>query len=139
MSPQDAAAFVARFAELRSEGGGHELWHPDGSLHNPFANRVIAGPEIAALNRITREQAPDLTWELLGWTHRDDVVVVEWTCTNRSYDQVIAFSGVDKLTVVDGLIVEEVVYADTAPFQAIRLGLTFEPLMSLPAHSIANY
>jgi hypothetical protein len=40
---------------------------------------------------------------------------------------------VDKITLVEGKILEEIVYADTGPFQAMRQGTVFPALISLPA------
>lgn len=71
------------------------------------------------LNDLAAKNSPNLTWELLGWTHRPNVIVVEWRCTNRYGGATIEFSGVD-------------VYTDTAPLQAIRQGRTFDALIQLP-------
>ena len=117
---KDAAAFLA-------------LWHPHGKLHYPFTDRVIAGAEIGKLNDLMKVNAPDLTWTLVGWTARGDVVVVEWETSNRYGGQLVTWRGVDKFTLRDGKIIEEVVYTDTAPLQALRRGEVFEPLTRLPA------
>jgi hypothetical protein len=45
---------------------------------------------------------------------------------------VFSWRGVDKLTLREGRIIEEVVYADTAPLQALRRGETFEALIRMP-------
>lgn len=128
-------AFVERFAAAwssRDSAAFLSLWHPAGELHYPFAGRVIAGREIGVLNDLTRATTPELTWRMLGWTWRGDVVVVEWESSNRYGDQVVTWRGVDRLTLVDGRIAEEVVYADTGPLQAMRRGTTFEPLIRMP-------
>ncbi len=69
---------------------------------------------------------------MVDWTTRGDVTVVEWESTNRYGDKVLAWRGVDKLTLRDGRIIEEVVYADTAPLQALRRGETFDALIAFP-------
>jgi hypothetical protein len=130
MTHAEAEAFVAEFAAARTRGRGEHLWSPEGLLHYPFAGRVIRGEEIGALCDVTAERSPNLTWELLGWTWRDDVIVVEWRCTNRYGETAVAFCGVDKLTIRDGRIVEEIVYADTAPLRALREGKALEPLIA---------
>jgi hypothetical protein len=92
------------------------LWDPHGQLHYPFANRVIMGSEIGELNDLTKTIAPHLTWKLVDWTSRDDVLVIEWESSNRYGNRVIVWRGVDKMALRDGKIIEEIVYCDTAPF-----------------------
>jgi len=108
------------------------LWDPHGRLHYPFANRVIMGAEIGKLNDLTKTIAPHLTWKLVDWTSRDDVVVIEWESSNRYGEQVIVWRGVDKMTLRDGKIIEEIVYCDTAPLQALRRGMKFDALIQFP-------
>ena len=135
MTEQDAQAFVERFAAAWAAKDGAaflRLWHPEGQLHYPFASRVIRGDEIGKLNDLTRQNTPDLTWKLLSWTHRGDVVTVEWESSNRYGERVVSWRGIDKLTLRDGRIIEEVVYADTAPLQAMRQGRRFDALIQFP-------
>ncbi len=132
MTKDEATSFVEQFARARSRGRGEHLWRQDGKLHYPYADRVIEGREIGALCDITAAQAPHLTWEMIGWTHRDDVIVVEWLTTNRYGDALIRMTGVDRLTVKDGLIIEEIVYADTAPLRAMIEGAPLKAIMTLP-------
>jgi ketosteroid isomerase-like protein len=136
MTEQEAQDFVDRFAaawSARDSNAFLALWHPDGQLHYPFANRALQGREIGMLNDLVTANAPHLTWELVGWTLRGDVLVVEWESSNRYGDRTLRWRGVDKLTLVDGRIVEEIVYTDTAPLQALRQGRTFDALIQLPA------
>ena len=114
------------------------LWHPNGRLHYPFASRVIRGSEIGLLNDLMKANAPNLTWELLDWTSRGDVVVIEWRSSNRYGATSVTWQGVDKLTLLNGKIIEEIVYADIAPLQAMRLGMTFEALIPFPATEIVR-
>ena len=131
MSEIEMQAFVERFNaawQARDGSAFLALWHPHGVLHYPFANRVIKGSEIGLLNDLTKHNAPALTWTLRG-----DVVVIEWESSNRYGERVVTWLGVDKITLHDGKIFEEIVYADTAPLQALRRGERFEALIQLPA------
>jgi hypothetical protein len=135
MTLQETEEFVERFAtawRTRKNEAFAAIWHPDGELVYPFVGRTIKGKEIGLLNDITKQNAPELTWQMLGWTARDDVVVVEFEASNRYGERVVTWRGVDKLTLRDGRIIEEVVYLDTAPFHAMRRGERFEPLMPFP-------
>jgi ketosteroid isomerase-like protein len=135
MAIADPEDFVRRFAAAwaaRDSDLFLALWWPEGKLHYPFASRVIGGHEIGMLNDLTRANSPNLTWQMVDWTTRGDVLVVEWESTNRYGDRVLSWRGVDKLTLRDGRIIEEVVYADTAPLQALRRGETFEALIRIP-------
>lgn len=127
--------FVDSFADAWARRDGEaflKLWHPHGLLHYPFANRVIKGSELGMLTDFQNKGAPHLTWKLLGWTSRDNVIVIEWESSSRYGDQLVTWSGVDRITLEDGKIIEEIVYADTAPLQALRLGRKFDALMQLP-------
>ena len=90
------------------------------------------GREIGKLNDLTKAIAPHLTWKLVDWTSRDDVVVIEWESSNRYGERVIVWRGVDKMTLRDGKIIEEIVYCDTAPLQALRRGMKFDALIQFP-------
>ena len=132
----DAAveAFVTQFAAAWAARDGEKflaLWHSDGVLRTPFAGRPIAGSELGKLNDIQKEQAPDLVWQLLDWTSRGDVVIVEWQNSRFVGGKRFDFRGVDKFRLRDGKIVEEVVYADTAPLRAARTGEALEPLVRM--------
>jgi hypothetical protein len=135
MTEQQMYQFVQCFSNAwaRKEAALFEsLWHPHGVLIYPYANRRIAGREIGRLNELTLRSAPALTWTLLGWTWRNDVVVIEWRSTNVYGERRLEWSGVDRITLEDDKIIEEIVYADTAPLREIREGRTFEPLIKLP-------
>jgi hypothetical protein len=135
MTEQEAQAFVDRFAAAWAARDGAAflaLWHPDGELRYPFANRVLKGSEIGRLNDLQVAVVPHLTWTLLGWTWRGNVIVVEWESSNRYGERTLRWRGVDKLTLVDGRIAKEIVYADTAPLQALRQGRSFDALIQIP-------
>ena len=130
--------FVAKFAAAwatKDPAAFTALWHPDGKLYYPFTDRVIAGSEIGALHALQISQAPDLAWKLLHWTARGQVVVIEWECSNRYGASTSSWRGVDRITLEDGRIREEIVYSDTAPLRAARAGRALEPLLVLPASS----
>ena len=135
MTEVEKQTFVDQFAAAWAARNGDAflaLWHPDGQLHYPFANRVLEGSEIGKLNNLTKTRAPQLTWTLLDWTSRGDVVVIEWESSNRYGENLIVWRGVDKLTLRDGKIIEEIVYTDTAPLQALRLQTKFDALIQFP-------
>ena len=135
MTDAEKQTFVDRFAAAWAAKDGAAFlafWHPEGQLHYPFANRVIRGDEIGMLNDLTKVNAPHLTWSLIDWTTRGDMVVIEWESSNRYGEHLVTWRGVDKLTLRDGRIIEEVVYADTAPLQALRQGKPFDALIHLP-------
>ena len=135
MTEIEQREFVAKFAAAWAAKDGDAflaLWHTDGQLHYPFANRVIKGGEIGMLNDLTKTNAPKLTWKLIDWTARGDVIVVEWESSNQYGERLVTWRGVDKFTLRNGKILEEIVYTDTAPLQALRRGTAFDALMQLP-------
>jgi ketosteroid isomerase-like protein len=134
MTDTEVEAFVTKFAAAWAARDGEKflsLWHPDGVLRTPFAGRPIAGAELGRLNDIQKEQAPDMVWQLLDWTSRGDVVIVEWQNSRVVGGKRFDFRGVDKFRLRDGKIVEEVVYSDTAPLRALRSGEALEPLVRI--------
>jgi hypothetical protein len=108
------------------------LWHPDGKLHSPLYDRVVFGRELGRLNDLQKKVTPGLRWSLLNWTFRESVIMIEWESSNTYGERVVSWRGVDKLTLKDGRILEEVVYVDTAPLHSMRLGRVLEPLMRVP-------
>lgn len=132
MTESEVADFVTAFAAAwasREPARFEALWHPDGVLHYPYVDRPVAGSEIGALNAAHNEQTPDIVWQLLDWTWRGQVVIVEWQLTSFSSGKRLAWRGVDKFTLRDGKIAEEIVYSDTAPLHALRTGQRFEPML----------
>ncbi|WP_178130956.1 nuclear transport factor 2 family protein [Reyranella sp. CPCC 100927] len=126
--------FVTRFAAAWAARDGEAflaLWHPDGVLHYPLVDRPIAGSELGRLNDVQKEAAPDLVWQLLDWTSRGDVVIIEWQSTRIVSGRRFDWRGVDKLRLKDGKIIEERVYMDTALLRAARTGSAPEPLIRL--------
>lgn len=134
MTDAEVEAFVTQFAAAWAARDGEKflaLWHADGVLRTPFAGRPIMGAELGKLNDIQKEQAPDLVWQLLDWTSRGDVVVIEWQNSRFVGGKRFDFRGVDKFRLSCGKIVEEVVYADTAPLRAVRTGEALEPMVRI--------
>ncbi len=134
MIESEAQDFVNRFVAAwatRDSDAFLAMWHDDGQLRSPFYGRVVEGRELGKLNELLGLQAPHLTWTMIDWTWRGDVVVLEWENSNRYGDKTLRWRGVDKLTLRDGKIVEEVVYVDTAPLQAMRAGKPLTPLVQL--------
>lgn len=134
MTDADIQDFVVRFAAAWAARDGvafRALWNEDGVLHYPLTDRPLAGAEIARLNEVQREAAPDLVWQLLDWTARGDVVIVEWQCSRLAGGERFDWRGVDKFRLKDGKIVEERVYMDTAPLRARRDGNVLEPMLRL--------
>jgi ketosteroid isomerase-like protein len=134
MSDAEVQEFVTKFAAAWAARDGAAflaLWHADGILNTPLFDRLIAGRELGRLNEMQKEAAPDHVWQLIDWTHRGNVVIIEWQSTRTAGGKRYDWRGVDKFTLKDGKILEERVYMDTAPLRALRTGATLEPMMRL--------
>jgi len=134
MTDEEVQDFVTRFAAAWAARDGNaflELWHPDGMLYTPLVNRPVAGNELARLMEVQTTAAPDFVWQLLDWTSRGDVVIVEWQTTRNVNGIRFEWRGVDKFRIRDGKIAEERVYSDTAPLRAFRSGEKLEPITTL--------
>jgi ketosteroid isomerase-like protein len=136
MTETDIADFVTRFAAAWSTRDGQrflDLWHADGLLHSPLYDRPIKGAEFGALTERIVKFAPDQVWQLLDWTWRQTprgaVIVIEWQSTRIVDGTRFDWRGVDKITLVEGKIAEEIVYFDTAPLRARRSGEKLEALV----------
>ena len=135
MQQDEAEEFVGRFAHAWATKDGAAflaLWHPDGELRSPIYDRVIYGRELGLLNELQLKATPALVWELLSWTCRGDVIHIEWKSSNRYGERLVSWCGVDKMTLENGRIREEIVYVDTAPLQALRMGIALQPLIHVP-------
>ena len=131
MTGEEVQDFVTRFAAAWAARDGKaflELWHPDGMLYTPMVNRPVAGSELAHLLEVQMTAAPDFVWQLLDWTSRGDVVIIEWQTTRHVNGVRFEWRGVDKFRIRNGKIIEERVYSDTAPLRAFRAGETLEPI-----------
>jgi ketosteroid isomerase-like protein len=134
MTGEEVQDFVTRFAAAWAARDGKaflELWHPDGMLHTPLVNRPVAGNELARLLEVQTAAAPDFVWQLLDWTSRGNVVIIEWQTTRNVNGVRFEWRGVDKFRIRDGRIAEERVYSDTAPLRAFRSGEKLEPITTL--------
>ncbi|HWY24560.1 MAG TPA: nuclear transport factor 2 family protein [Nevskia sp.] len=134
MTDLEVQDFVTRFAAAwaaRDSQAFLDLWHPDGLLHTPLLERPLPGRELARLNEVQKEAAPDLVWQLLDWSARGDTVIIEWQSTRNAGGRRFDWRGMDKLRLREGRIVEERVYMDTAPLRAARTGSVLEPIIRL--------
>ncbi len=134
MTDEELQDFVTRFAAAWAARDGNaflELWHPDGMLHTPLVNRPVAGSELPRLLEVQTAAAPDFVWQLLDWTSRGDVVIIEWQTTRNVNGVRFEWRGVDKFRIRAGKIAEERVYSDTAPLRAFRSGEKLEPITTL--------
>jgi ketosteroid isomerase-like protein len=134
MTSDEVQEFVTKFAAAWASRDGEAflaLWHADGVLHSPLYDRPVVGKEFRQLTDFVATAAPDLVWQLLDWTSRGDVVVIEWQTTRIVGGQRLDTRGVDKFRLHDGRISEERVYTDTAPLRAARRGEAVEPLVKL--------
>ena len=134
MTDQEVQDFVTRFAAAWAARDGNaflELWHPDGKLYTPLVSRPVAGNELARLLEVQTAAAPDFVWQLLDWTSRGDVVIIEWQTTRNVNGIRFEWRGVDKFRFRGGKIAEERVYSDTAPLRAFRSGEKLEPITTL--------
>jgi ketosteroid isomerase-like protein len=134
MTDEEVQNFVTRFAAAWAARDGNaflELWHPDGMLHTPLVNRPVAGSELPRLLEVQTAAAPDFVWQLLDWTSRGDVVIVEWQTTRNVNGVRFEWRGVDKFRIKAGKIAEERVYSDTAPLRAFHSGERLEPITTL--------
>ena len=131
MTDTEIQDFVTRFAAAWAARDGKaflDLWHPEGLLHTPMVGRTVKGSELDRLLEVQTAAAPDFVWQLLDWTSRGDVLIVEWQTTRIINGDRFSWRGVDKFRLKAGKIIEEVVYCDTALLRALRTGETLEPI-----------
>ena len=134
MTGEEVQDFVTRFAAAWAARDGKaflDLWHPDGMLYTPLVNRPVAGSELARLLEVQMTAAPDFVWQLLDWTSRGDVLIIEWQTTRHVNGVRFEWRGVDRFRIRVGRIAEERVYSDTAPLRAFRSGEKLEPITTL--------
>jgi hypothetical protein len=132
MTDLEISDFVTRFAAAWAARDGEAFlafWHPEGLLHTPLVGRPVKGSELARLMEVQKEAAPDFVWQLLDWTSRGDLVIIEWQTTRSIGGARFDWRGVDKFRIKAGKIIEERVYTDTAPLRAARSGTLLEPIM----------
>jgi ketosteroid isomerase-like protein len=131
MTDAEIQDFVTRFAAAWAARDGNaflDLWHPEGTLNTPMVGRTVKGSELNRLMEVQKAAAPDFVWQLLDWTSRGDVVIVEWQTTRIVNGARFDWRGVDKFRIKAGKIIEEQVYCDTAPLRALRTGEAPEPI-----------
>ena len=130
MTDAEIQEFVTRFAAAwaaRDSNAFLDLW-PEGLLHTPLVNRPVVGSELGRLLEVQTAAAPDFVWQLLDWTSRGEVVIIEWQTTRLVNGARFSWRGVDKFRIKAGKIIEERVYCDTAPLRALRSGEALEPI-----------
>ena len=131
MTDAEIQDFVTRFAAAWAARDGQaflDLWHAEGLLHTPMVGRTVKGSELDGLMEVQKAAAPDFVWQLLDWTSRGDVVIIEWQTRRIVNGGRFDWRGVDKFRIRAGKIIEERVYCDTAPLRALRSGETLEPI-----------
>jgi ketosteroid isomerase-like protein len=131
MTDAEIQDFVTRFAAAWAARDGNaflDLWHAEGLLHTPMVGRAVRGGELDRLLEVQTAAAPDFVWQLLDWTSRGDVVIVEWQTSRIVNGKRFDWRGVDKFRIREGKVIEERVYCDTAPLRALRSGETLEPI-----------
>lgn len=131
MTDAEIQDFVTRFAAAWAARDGNaflDLWHAEGLLHTPMVGRTVKGSELGRLLEVQTAAAPDFVWQLLDWTSRGDVVIVERQTSRIVNGKRFDWRGVDKFRIREGKVIEERVYCDTAPLRALRSGETLEPI-----------
>jgi limonene-1,2-epoxide hydrolase len=131
MTDAEVQEFVTRFAAAWAARDGKaflDLWHPRGLAAYAAGERRVAGSELGRLLEVQTAAAPDFVWQLLDWTSRGDVIVIEWQTTRNVNGVRFEWRGVDTFRITDGRIIEERVYIDTAPLRAFGKGETLEPI-----------
>jgi ketosteroid isomerase-like protein len=93
-----------------------------------MVGRAVKGSELDRLMQVQTAAAPDFVWQLLDWSSRGDVVIIEWQTTRIVDGRRFDWRGVDKFRIRAGKIIEERVYCDTAPLRALRTGEALEPI-----------
>ena len=123
MNDAEAESFVRAFEAAWTARDGaamQALWRPDGLLYTPIVNRPISPHELPRLVALQIRLSPDLRWLLLGWAAAGDVVYVEWKTLQTVHGQSLEWRGMDRFVLDEtGLVAEERVFADTAPFRMI--------------------
>jgi hypothetical protein len=121
MTEAEAQEFVTRYAAIWAGGSRDDfrtVLHEEGTLNYPMLDRPLKGRDIPAHHGMQKATTPSLVWQLAGWSWREDIVLVEWLRTTEA----LAWRGVDRFRLRDCKIIEETVYADTAPLRAARRG-----------------
>ena len=97
----------------------------------PLQCPLVALLCLGRLTELLAETAPDQVWQLLDWTARGCVVIVEWQVTRTAGGRRLDWRGIDKFHLREGRIAEERVYMDTAALRAARSLAWPEPLIRL--------
>jgi hypothetical protein len=122
MTEDDAQLFVRSFEAAWAARDGNAmqaLWRPEGKLFTPIVDRPVSPHELPKLVALQTQIAPDLSWHLVAWAARGDMVYVEWRVTQSIAGAVVEWTGMDRFVMKEGKILEERVYADTTPMRMI--------------------
>lgn len=108
------------------------MWHPEGVLHHPILSEPISGEWVPANNNRTKAVVPGFKWNLVRWAHRGEFVFIEWKTDAIIVGQPYSWTGVDRMRVVDGKVMEERVYFDTFPLRAMQnADIPYTPMVAV--------
>ena len=127
MDADQAEAFVERFRATwaaKEPARFEALFHPDAAVRQPPVRDRFAGHQVGAYFAQVFATMPDLTLTTLDWAWRGDTVMIEWEITAAVGDAPLAWRGVDRFSLRDGLVDDEAVY-----FDSIRLWERLDPSM----------
>jgi len=94
-----------------------DLFHRDGTLFQQGMDRPIAKNEITAHVTAIRALMPDQGVTVNRWAARQNDVFIEWTTSATFRGQEVSWDGASRFTLLDGLVLEEIAYFDTAPLR----------------------
>lgn len=95
-----------------------DLFHADGTLFQQGMKRPIAKDEITAHVAAIRVLIPDQRVTVKRWAAKQNDVFIEWTTSATFRGRAVSWDGASRFTLLDGLILEEVAYFDTAPLRS---------------------
>jgi hypothetical protein len=96
------------------------MWHPQGMLYHPILSEPITGEWVPANNNRTKAVVPGFRWSLLRWASQGEIVFIEWQTEAIVNGEPYTWTGVDRMRVVNGKVMEEYVYFDTFPLRAMQ-------------------
>ncbi|MEV4115218.1 nuclear transport factor 2 family protein [Nonomuraea sp. NPDC049695] len=120
-----AAAFVEKFQDgwrtpdLRK----HEaLWSDQIVLTQPLLGTLRGRDECRAAFARLFELVPDIHATVHRWSAGDDAIFIEFTLSGTFGGRELAWTAVDRFTLVNGLIAERISYFDSAPLALAMAG-----------------
>jgi hypothetical protein len=105
------------------------IFAPGASVRQPPVGRTFFAEEVEEYFTKVFEAMPGMRLDPIGWSARDDVVMIEWTITWPAGDSEVTWSGIDRFKVDPdtGLVLDEAVYFDMHPLWA-----AIDPTMCRP-------